>query len=243
MSRSQHLTLRPDDNTNVDITLPEYVRAILPGGRNPTRLHLGMHVHDLRYTVIVEYNSDNLPLIALYDGPNTNGQLLGLVNKPRDSAVFWKHTNEITAVHMYQPNLSETFTMSSFMKPSYRFSTRVGLGEDEHYEKFQWRPTKGKEIEKFFMYPKGFKLVRQEAVGPSGGEGGSRKEREEGETSDGKEIVAVWVTENKLLPKVIDQECRAFKFELYGSAKTGELGHHLPYAALMSALKIWVDGN
>ncbi|KAI1654789.1 hypothetical protein F4813DRAFT_398750 [Daldinia decipiens] len=199
---------------------------------------LGQHAHDLRFTVSRGPIESNTTLI-LHEGSTTDGQVSAIGKEIGWDPQGYKMVNNITPPSLVgeYPN-TFTSTMNpeqDFTRCWYQFSMKVGEGEKLHSEKFEWRPTQGKEIQAMFNHAKGFKLVRVGAKGPGDGRGGKRQSRQLGETSDGKEVVAVWATERVLVP----MGRSPFKFELLGSGKTGELGRQFGYMALMTAFETW----
>ncbi|KAK2057138.1 hypothetical protein LY76DRAFT_627288 [Colletotrichum caudatum] len=96
-------------------------------------------------------------------------------------------------------------------------------------KRFQWRPSKGKEMRGLAGYSSGWKLVRM--ASREAGVGGKRKSREEGFTSDGKEAVAV-IAHSLSLRK-------DFAFAVLGSGRSGALGSAWEAAALLSGIWRW----
>ncbi|KAK2034814.1 hypothetical protein LX32DRAFT_633951 [Colletotrichum zoysiae] len=96
-------------------------------------------------------------------------------------------------------------------------------------ERFQWRPSKGKEVRGLAGYSSGWKLVRM--TSREAGVGGRRMSREEGFTSDGREVVAV-IAHTLSLRK-------DFVFAVLGSGRSGALGSAWETAALLSGIWIW----
>lgn len=104
--------------------------------------------------------------------------------------------------------------------PAHRFSVAVGHGLVENFE---WRHTFGEEVGDLIGGPAaGWKLVR------TGSPSGAAK----AQTSDGKEVVAVWVSGRRELKE-------AMKFRFLNSGASEELGATFEYAAVMSALGMW----
>ncbi|KAK6956755.1 hypothetical protein Daesc_002035 [Daldinia eschscholtzii] len=200
--------------------------------------YLGQHAHDLRFAVSIRPTGSD-KLVMLHNGPTEDDQVLAVGEK-----VGWFPQGHQMVNDIILPPLIGGWPdiITSIMDPKqkftnhwYQFSMKVGEGETSHDEKFEWRPTQGNEIRAMFKHAKGFKLIRMEAEGPGKGRGGNRRSREIGETSDGKEVVAVWATKKTLLP----MPRSPLKFELLGSGKTGELGRQFGYMALITALEIW----
>ncbi|KAI1770952.1 hypothetical protein F4818DRAFT_430697 [Hypoxylon cercidicola] len=122
------------------------------------------------------------------------------------------------------------------LRLSYHFSVNLRWGISV-WERFEWRRApRGNMAHEMFQHAKGSKLVRLGRKGPGEEQGGKRAARHVGGTSDGKEVVAVLATEQRVVPALGG---KPFRFEICGSGKTGELGHHFAYVALMTALQIW----
>lgn len=83
----------------------------------------------------------------------------------------------------------------------------------------------------------GFVLVHNPGVGDQGPRRSNISNPSDWETSDGKEVLAVWGT--TINPSGIPRYKRPFTFRLCGSAAAGKLGDNFSIVALMSALQIW----
>ncbi|PIA91924.1 hypothetical protein CB0940_09116 [Cercospora beticola] len=157
--------------------------------------------------------------------------------------------------------LEELHTKFSFQSPSYSFSAPVKKagGEKVVQERFVWRQSHGQEVKHVSKnkYVWGWKLVRLDSetgggsVGDAGEEadptivrsrnsgegsskgGGKRYERDLGESSDGKEVVAVWADNMKW------SKNKLVKFEFLGAGRTGELGEVVEIMAVSSGMRIW----
>jgi hypothetical protein len=118
----------------------------------------------------------------------------------------------------------------SFTSVSYAFVVDSGSGRRE---KFEWRSSKGGEVKALAAdkHAVGRKLVRLTAE--ADGVGGTRAVRDQGATSDGREIVAVWVDN----PKWSGNKAGTFQF--LGSGTTGELGESFGVMAVATAVRIW----
>ncbi|KAI0104419.1 hypothetical protein F4814DRAFT_455729 [Daldinia grandis] len=224
-------------NLNMAEEFPHYLKVFYTSRYHP-KVSLGQHAHDLRFTVS-RGPIGSETILVLHEGSTTDDEISAIGKEIGWLHQGYKMINDITL----PPRIGESpSTLTSTMRPEqklyhlwYQFSMKVGEGGELHDEKFEWRPTRGNEIQVMFKHAKGFKLVRVEAKGPGDGRGGRRESRQLGESSDGKEVVAVWATKKTLVPI----SCSPFKFELLGSGKTGELGRHFGYMALMTALEIW----
>jgi hypothetical protein len=119
-----------------------------------------------------------------------------------------------------------------FKSPTCSFSVTVGRGQGMHDEQFEWRQSHGDEVKALDEWHWGLKLVRLNNEKPDEG-GGKGKNRKSGESSDGKEIVAVWADTGKLSMSKIG------KFQFLGSGATGELGECWAIMAIVSVVRLW----
>ncbi|KAI0844479.1 hypothetical protein F5Y00DRAFT_248687 [Daldinia vernicosa] len=207
---------------------PSYLQAFFPNKLSFPIFNLGAHTRDMHFTVTVDLRFKNKPLMVL-DNFTNDGNVLAVVGKP----------NIVHATHKTEVQVGDTtITLINLMGNIYR-SFMFSLKLDSGREKFEWRPTQGNEVCNMFKHAKGFKLVRLDSKGPGDGKGGKRDDRHVDETSDGKEVVAVWATEKSLVPSSLTPTNKPFKFELRASGKSGELGSQFGYFALATALKIW----
>ncbi|XXH02003.1 hypothetical protein Hte_008368 [Hypoxylon texense] len=219
------------------IDLSPRLKAYFHKGFTIYEFHLGEFPCDLKYTVSNDsLNRDSKSLLSLHDGTAENGPLVATIYKPPTRGPISQV--KITAflpskktIHLYVVNV--------FGKVKYPFLMDVGQ-LIRFSEKFEWRPSHGSEVRAIHPSARGCKLVRMGHEGPGGGQGGGRKTRQSGETSDGMEVVAVWGTTHGLLPSALTLEKKPFTFHLCGSAKRGELGDEFPVIALMTALQIYV---
>ncbi|KAI6091651.1 hypothetical protein F4821DRAFT_226573 [Hypoxylon rubiginosum] len=223
------------------VEIPRAVTAYWPKRNLSSEFCLGESPDKLLFRVSKGPHFAPHPLLALYIGPAKNGLALGKLHKPdvrnpHDDGlieIFSPASAKRTVVHM---------TSEVHIAHTYRpFTMVVGEGGREHAETFEWRRSRGSEVHTIDKdkVARGYKLVRLSGEAPTGGHGGKRKERPIGESSDGKEVVAVWVTnDNKRDPERPDR--KPFQFQLCGSGLTGTLGKHFAFVALMTALKIWI---
>lgn len=129
--------------------------------------------------------------IIFYDGPTNTDPVMMVVNHENKRGTKFgvrlpgylkeKRTQE-----------SETLTWScGFVKSElYWFEFEVSPGRTE---RFEWRRSRGKEVESLDMAKWGWKLVMEShGARKNSSEKQSRKLREEGFASDGGEVVAVW---------------------------------------------------
>ncbi|KAI1801515.1 hypothetical protein F4811DRAFT_555804 [Daldinia bambusicola] len=213
-----------------DVEFPSYLKAYFPSRLNVTKFTLGEHSHDLRFKVTLDPLPKNNPFITLSEGPSDDGNTLAIVGNLKDYLGTWSSVIQVNdgATTMYN-RCDDTYRL-------YHFSLKL---HGSRREEFEWRPTEGNEVHEMFRHAKGFKLVRLKSVGPGARKGGKRKERQVDETSDGKEVVAIWATEKSLIQGNLILGIKPFKFELRASGKSGDLGSEFGYFALASALKIW----
>ncbi|KAI4870125.1 hypothetical protein F4820DRAFT_405136 [Hypoxylon rubiginosum] len=231
-----------DGNTTMADGSTLDMKAFFPPGidrdLNSLNFHLGNDIDN--YVFTVENNSQfpkRASLLSLYDGGSVQGRLLGEIRKPIEMTERYEEiwiavrnliTQRMTTVIMTRHTcLGLTF---------FRFKMHIGYG----IETFEWRHSKGSEVHSIQPHPHadGYKLVRMRRCGPGGGLGGGRAERQHGEASDGKEIVAVWATMTRLGKKK-----PPFNFQLCGSGATDEMGGEFQPVALLTALKMYSTYN
>ncbi|USW51421.1 hypothetical protein Slin15195_G047400 [Septoria linicola] len=143
--------------------------------------------------------------------------------------------------------VEELRTKLSFQSASYTFTAPVLHGEKIVPERFCWRQSHGKEVQQLTVnkYAWGWKLVRLDSddgtlsaampndIEASSSKGGKRADRDLGETSDGKEVVAVWADNMKW------SKNKLVRFEFMGSGSTREMGEAFEIMAVSSGLRIW----
>ncbi|KAI2781015.1 hypothetical protein F4815DRAFT_444911 [Daldinia loculata] len=212
-----------------DNEFPSYLKASFPNRFTIPIFNLGAHTHDLRFTVTMDMFCQESPLMVLYDGSTDNGRVLATVDMPKDNQGTYSTTVKVDDTAIIMANHKDD------LRHLYRFSLQL----ESRRERFEWRPTQGNEVCNMFRHAKGFKLVRLKSYGPGNGKGGKRDYRHMDETSDGKEVVAVWATEKNWMPLNLIPTNKPFKFELRASGKSGELGSQFGYFAIATALKVW----
>lgn len=124
----------------------------------------------------------------------------------------------------------EMGTHVSITSVSYTFSIETGHGRRE---KFEWRSSKGSEVKGLSSdkHPTGRKLVRLDTE--ADGVGGTRAVRDQGATSDGREVVAVWADNAKWSGN------KAGVLQFLGSGASGVLGERFGVMAIVTAVRIW----
>ncbi|KAI9788275.1 MAG: hypothetical protein M1816_007041 [Peltula sp. TS41687] len=194
---------------------------------------LGEHEDQPLYTITsVTDFAQKKPMVILHEGGDPKGPIISTVTK---DSMMNAHTNitvpgrpgsadDTITEHLR----SDMFTGSNHL--SFSFSFNVCRDKDIHREAFEWRPTRGAEVRALDKWSWGWKLVR---LGKTTGSGGSRSVRSVGETSDGKEIVAVWAAKTTFTTSKLG------KFHFLGAGMTGELGEEWAFMAVMSALRLW----
>lgn len=193
---------------------------------------LGEHENQPLFAVTVHTDFKKKPRLVLHNGIEPKDPTLATAT--RDGLVK-QHTNIM--VPGPPGSASETITEhmksnTSLTSATFSFSFDVGRGKDTHREAFEWRHSRGGEVRSLDKWAWGWKLVRLGGARPDAS-GGKRDFRGAGETSDGKEIVAVWADNSKLnLHKVA-------KFQFLGAGATGELGEEWSIMAAMSGLRLW----
>ncbi|KAI4861561.1 hypothetical protein F4820DRAFT_57381 [Hypoxylon rubiginosum] len=220
--------------------MPNVITAYWPKKNVAGEFCLGESPDKLLFRISRGRLSSIGPLMALYVGPGENGLALGKL----DRLPLSDPAHETTVIEIYTPRnqnersvvqMTTWGTWEGLSRFHYYFSMAVGLNNRRQVEKFEWRPSRGGEVQSIDPYGRGWKLVRLGVAAPTGGKGGGRSTRPIGETSDGMEVVAIWVT-NPLEKKPGQTP---FQFELRGNGKNGALGKHFGFVALMTALRIW----
>ncbi|KAK8094437.1 hypothetical protein PG997_001122 [Apiospora hydei] len=102
-------------------------------------------------------------------------------------------------------------------------------------ERFEWRHSRGNEVKQLDKLNSGWKLVRIHSE--ADGVGGTRRARDAGASSDGKELVAVFAEVSGW------SASKVVKFKFLGSGATGEMGPRWALMAVMTALRIWDTQN
>lgn len=227
---------------------PQSINAYFQKAGFSKTFHLGEHADQPLFAVTMHSGLTSNPLLELHSGPNDSDPIIATANNEKrwssgrttvvqilpaafsslggaDTASGSGPTSsqEAEKIIMKQTNLLKNVT--------YPFSVEVGLGKDLRVENFEWRSSRGGEIQDLDKYTRGYKLVRLCSEGT--GHGGERSTRAANTTSDGKEVVAVFAQNSGWSMNKI------FKFQFLESGATGVLGDRFALVALMSGLKIW----
>ncbi|KAH7037343.1 uncharacterized protein B0I36DRAFT_313828 [Microdochium trichocladiopsis] len=177
------------------------------------------------------------PGLTIFDGPNSSDYPM-LTGATRASMFGRKY--DISLPPLANSGSSEytkeTISIgTSWSRQVHKFTIEVESGPkgETRREDFEWRSTRGDEVRELgSKWLRGWKLVRLSSEAFRG-PGGERHARDEGTTSDGKEIVAVWAHNSSW------SMTKAFKFRFRGSALAGELGERFDLMALMTGLNMW----
>lgn len=185
------------------------------------------------------------PPITIYNGLSTDDPIL-----VQAGPIKAKMSQECTITVPSRPDrpappleLKAGYIYESWKDSRYRFNIRVpSRGNDAdgkalapQDETFEWRTSSGEEVRApngGSRMSSGWKLVW--VTGPEAGEGGKRKERELGFTSDGREVVAV--AAHNTMGKSITKPLR---FAFMGTGLTGTLGEDWEAVAVATALQLW----
>ncbi|OTA99453.1 hypothetical protein M426DRAFT_325106 [Hypoxylon sp. CI-4A] len=221
-------------------------------------LNLGEHADKPLFAVSMHSGLSGKPMLELHAGPSTSDPIIATSgNRSVFSSGMTTVVQIMPAASLFSQDSAsgstsqaqaaaaaaaavETITMKEthdwrHLNITYPFSLEVGLGggssKDTRVEHFEWRSSRGAEIQTLTQFSRGYKLVR---VGSSAvGQGGRRATRAAGATSDGLEVVAVCAYNGSW------SLSKAFKFQFLESGATGVLGDRFALVALMSGLKIW----
>ncbi|KAJ5179980.1 hypothetical protein N7492_003190 [Penicillium capsulatum] len=198
-----------------------------------TTIHLGPTAEEKLFAVSTHSTFFNKPSIELHDGPTTKDPVMASVRGDK-----WGRNRPFTITLPVRPGGSHQedimITMtpsSSTMHPTFSFDLTVG-GKGRVPERFEWRKSQGNEIKELATGTSyGWKLLRQS--GPSRGVGGSRRERDQGMSSDGLEILAL-IAHNASWSMT-----KGFRIALMGTGLTGTLGETWEIVVMVSALQLW----
>ncbi|KAI1768410.1 hypothetical protein GGR53DRAFT_532333 [Hypoxylon sp. FL1150] len=215
-----------------------------------TKFYMGEYARDLSYTVINgATNEKSRTMLTLHDGPNEDSPVIARIPKtktwsstPDSLAERIKIVISIPSYGSTEQNPTTVFMgrVLTHIQWHFHFAFKMRIGRPGHFhtEKFEWRRSKGDEVRNIHPHARGYKLVRVGREGPGGGSGGERHTRPRGESSDGKEVVAVWGTTGHM-PHILPTTRRPFTFYFCGSGNTGELGEEWRTTAIVTALKLY----
>lgn len=197
-----------------------------------TKFYLGEHADNPFYAVVLA-NLGNDPPLTLYQGFDTASSVYATARTESK----WSHNS---IIHIPTPSTPGQEVINEQLRRSAQlttvsFSFRMLLpyqGEKPRPETFEWRMSHGNEVKTLDGHAWGWKLVRMEDGLPTR-KGGKRSERDDGETSDGKEVVAVWADNSKW------SKDKFGKFRFLGTGATGDLGDDWSVMAVVTVLRIW----
>jgi hypothetical protein len=192
-------------------------------------LTLGEHQGQPIYGVRLRSGLPGQPDVVLHSGPTDSHPMLAGVE-------FHNMSWEVT-VHM--PPLPGSWQPCTLIKMDSRFGRSAGtfsfpieVGRTAAVEQFEWRHSRGKEVQTLGAGGRhGWKLVRMETGPPDGGSPGMTFVWG-GASSDGKEVVAVCTIRYFSGRKV-------FAFRFLGTGSSGLLGPRWELMAVITALAIW----
>ncbi|KAI6086376.1 hypothetical protein F4821DRAFT_260067 [Hypoxylon rubiginosum] len=224
------------------------LRAIFPDDKcSIIKLYLvkDANDNDKAYTVVSSpIDDENNTKFRLYDNTKQYSPVIAHVLR---QSPYPQSRKTVVNIHVSIPSYGSTVeTPTTVTMPVEEgitgmwshFNMRVGIpGQSQGTESFEWRVSKGSEVRDIGgEHAHGWKLVRLGREGPGGGSGGGRGKRQKGETSDGKEVVAVWGTTSRTFSS---DDRRPFTLLFYGSGKTGELGEEWRAVAIATAVRLY----
>ncbi|KAI1771710.1 hypothetical protein F4818DRAFT_428810 [Hypoxylon cercidicola] len=231
----------------VSSRFPQSLNAYFPKMKLSKTFHLGEHADQLRFAVTMHSGLTSKPWLELHSGPNESDPIVATADNESKWGSSKNFVVQVIPIPESAAGVSSTSAQQDWqLSPQtirihrkhdwkhmqYPFSAEVGLGKDVRHEDFEWRHSRGGEVQQLDKYAGyGWKLVR---LGSSAtGQGGERPARSSGATSDGKEVVAAWSHSTSW------SASKVFKFQFLESGATGVLGESFALIALASALKIW----
>ncbi|KAI1378959.1 hypothetical protein F4677DRAFT_410160 [Hypoxylon crocopeplum] len=235
----------PRNIAGVSNRFPQSLNAYFVKNMFSKNFHLGEHSDNKLFAVTMHSGWTSKPLLELHAGPTDKDPVMATAENESKWGSGKKTLVEIipsavgqawaTAPGSAQGQAPQKISMQqqhNWKHVTHPFSVEVGLGKDVRREDFEWRRSRGGEVQSLDKHAGyGFKLVRLSSSAV--GQGGERASRSEGATSDGKEVVAAWSYNSSW------SASKVFKFQYLESGATGVLGDSFALAALMTALKIW----
>ncbi|KAK8039122.1 hypothetical protein PG993_007533 [Apiospora rasikravindrae] len=237
-----------------------------PSGRSLVYT-LGEHESEPLYTLTIHSGISGNPSLVLHNGPDPAAPALASADKePGQETLSHKITGKASLITIPAlPNFGRPTTEEplephmTLSGAGYAFSLEVqkgtlgaitaaggddtngeGEGGDPASnqwtrERFEWRHSRGNEVKQLDKLNSGWKLVRIHSE--ADGVGGTRRARDAGASSDGKELVAVFAEVSGW------STSKVVKFKFLGSGATGEMGPRWALMAVMTALRIWDTQN
>lgn len=224
---------------------------------------LGEHDSDPIYTLTIHSGVSGNPSLVLHNGPDPAAPALASADKePGEETFANKITGKASIItlpalpNFGRPTTEEPLeTHVTISGAGYAFSLEVQRGalgaitgsddttanngkkeadsasDQWTRERFEWRHSRGSEVKALDKLNSGWKLVRIHSE--ADGVGGNRRARDQGASSDGKELVAVFAEVSGW------STSKVVKFKFLGSGATGEMGTRWSVMAVMTALRIW----
>lgn len=208
-----------------------------------TTCHLGPSADEKLFAVKMSWAwFSKEPPITLNNGVSDKDPILGQASGLKSAKTMDCTVTIPTGMTCSNPDgpieTGAALKYTSWKDAQYVFSIQVppvpGSKDPGQMETFEWRPTYGKEAREIGggRWSTGYKLVHM--TGGQPGEGGKRKEREMGVTSDGREIVAVIIHNSSW------SMSKGVQFAFLGTGLTGIFGEAWEVTALVSGLQLWL---
>ncbi|KAF2815330.1 uncharacterized protein BDZ99DRAFT_516065 [Mytilinidion resinicola] len=192
-------------------------------------LHLGEHASQPQHSVSLHAGFGSKPELVLHSGPDRAS------STPLATAKTKGYLSNQSIITLPAYGIKEQLRAHwSLKSATYSFSIPVQDGASALPARFEWRPSRGDEVQGLdsSKWTRGWKLVRVD--GETAEErGGKRSARDAGLASAGREVVAVWADNGKLSMDKVG------KFQFLGRGATGELGERWAIMAVASVLRIW----
>ncbi|KAI1074860.1 hypothetical protein F5B20DRAFT_562099 [Whalleya microplaca] len=189
-------------------------------------------------------SSPGQPNLILHDGPSADSPPLGTGERHK---TFTGGVHSVITLPGSGSGMSPEEplrTLVSWPHISYAFDVDVGTASPGDLgrlrrETFEWRHSAGSAVGLLGAATTGWKLIRTTTDPPPGVRADEWAFNGGGEfSSDGKEIVAVWADSRR--NPAAD---RVMKFRFLGTGASGTLGERWSVMAVMSALRMWQQGE
>ncbi|MCJ1372299.1 hypothetical protein MMC20_003522 [Loxospora ochrophaea] len=213
-------------STPANSYLPSAFNFYSPCGFTSVAFRLGEHKNQPLYAITLPKNLHNE--LILHTGPDSHSPVLA---KTTYDGKLGQHHMITLPVHRgpgSEDCVQEQLRYTGNLK-SARYSFQAPVGQDKHarLEKFEWRRSHGDEVHNLANATKwGWKLVRLDHEPAEGHSNGS-------ETSDGKEVVAIYADVSKLSMSKVGE------FQFLGGEANGELGEVWSLMAVITLAAIW----
>ncbi|KAM0808331.1 hypothetical protein AB5N19_08674 [Seiridium cardinale] len=191
---------------------------------------LGEHQAQPLYAISTHTGWSGQPDVVLHSGPSDSSPPLAGVDAGTFSRSATVELPPLPASRLAAAQ--EPLNFSGFSNGTHGFTIEVG--STGRREPFEWRHSHGTEVDLLGGSSAGWKLIRLATDAP-GGEGAGNGAHFVGggsQSSDGKEVVAVWSNARMSMSKILN-------FRFLGSGATGVLGERWAVMAVITALRIW----